>query len=221
MYSVRLGSLFLPWRGFRGDEPRPAADVRASRPSAPTVADSSVGSACASCCAGVKFSSTGASAADWAKFSGASAAAAWAASVVVASSLANLRWKEAIDHCCCFRRNAEGAMLLMHRDCPRYALEGEALMARTAVRRRRNLSGGISICVCVYICTSWSSQQHRGLHDGSVSWSLKMSKGGGLSKKLKFWLWLSSKDASVYCTDVNYSQMFIHSCLRPWPSSTS
>jgi hypothetical protein len=115
-----------------------------SKASGPTVASASVGFACASCCAGVRPSSMGGSAAVCAKFSGASAAAAASvASVLAASSLANLRWK-AIDHCCLFVRRVEGVKVAMDRGFASRALEGVALMARTAARRRRNLHTAIS-----------------------------------------------------------------------------
>jgi hypothetical protein len=140
MYSILFGVVFLGVLGVRGFLSPLwlfcACSAADSNASGPTVADSSVGSACTCCCAGVKFSSMGASAAVCAKFSGVSAAAA---SVFVASSLANRRWKDDIDHCCCLRRKAEGVMVLIDRGFARYALEGDAVMARTAVRRRRNL----------------------------------------------------------------------------------
>jgi len=53
------------------------------------------------------------------------------------SSLANLLWKAETAHFCCVR-NA-GVNVEMERGVARKALEGVALIARTAVRRRRNL----------------------------------------------------------------------------------
>lgn len=148
MYSMLFGVVFLGALGFDDLWALSAVSAAASNASTPTVAEASVGSACTSCCAGVRFSSTGASAAVCAKFS----------SPLVASSLANRRWKDEIDHCCCLRRKAEGVMVLMDRGFARNALEGDAVMARTAVRRRRNLHCHISITIPIAdeaILTFW------------------------------------------------------------------
>jgi hypothetical protein len=95
-----------------------------------------------------------------AKFSGTSAAAAWAA--LVASSLANLLWK-AIDHCCLCARRVEGVNVAIDRGLATKALDGAALMARTAARRRRNLYHDISTlsslwleCAATYMMAMWS-----------------------------------------------------------------
>jgi hypothetical protein len=93
----------------------------------------------------------GGSAAVCAKFSGVSAAAA---SVLAASSLANLRWKAIENLCCCVRR-VEGEKVAIDRGFARKALDGVALTARTAARRRRNLSWEISVAgwVSTMACT--------------------------------------------------------------------
>lgn len=148
------GSIGLSFRGVLGlrsliSGVLSAALAAAAKESAPTVAAASVGSAWACCCAGVRSSSMGASAAVCAKFSGASAAAALGVSVFAVSSLANLRWKDAIDHRSCLDLHAEGVNVVMDRGLVRSALVGAAVMARAAVRRRRNLGEGVSVCKAI------------------------------------------------------------------------
>jgi hypothetical protein len=100
----------------------------ASRASAVTVADLSVGSTGAALSAGVRPSSRGVSATVWAKFSG----------VLVASSEAKRRWR-AVKDCCCWRARVAGETVERERGVAMKALEGAALSARAAERRRRNL----------------------------------------------------------------------------------
>jgi hypothetical protein len=93
-----------------------------------TVADLSVGSTGAALSAGVRPSSRGVSATVWAKLSG----------VFVASSEAKRRWR-AVKDSCCWRARVAGEIVERERGVAMKALEGAALSARAAERRRRNL----------------------------------------------------------------------------------
>lgn len=153
MYSTLFGV-----GGARGPRDARVSGVdpaAAARASAPTVAEAFVGSAWASRCAGVRLSSTGASAAVCAKLSGTAAA-----SPLAASSEAKRRWNEVIDHCCCLDLDARGAMVVMGRDLDKSALEGASLKVRAAVRRR-NLDGGMS--------AGMAERVRQCLHDGEAN----------------------------------------------------
>jgi hypothetical protein len=104
-------------------------------------------------CAGVRFSSTGASGAVWADSAAAISSVAGAAvspliSSLTASSVANRLWKVEGAHCALLAAKV-GVYVVIERGFAKNALEGDELMARAAVRRRRYLHQRY------YNCAEW------------------------------------------------------------------